>query len=1044
MSLPVPCLDENTLLALGSGHLSPTQREAAERHLDGCEDCRQLLAAIGQLESPGASEAPRPGRTAAPDAASTEPLAPGAAVGRFIVLHPVGRGGMGHVYAAYDPQLDRRVALKLLRADVWGADASEEVRGRLLREAQAMARLSHPNVVTVYEVGLAGAQPFVAMEYVEGQTLRAWLQERPRGWSETLRVFLEAGRGLSAAHAKGLVHRDFKPENVLVGTDGRVRVTDFGLVRPLGERAAPEGARPLPAAEPAASTRSGALLGTPGYIAPEQYRGEAVDARADQFAFCAALYEGLFGQRAFPARAPELLRAQVLAGEVAPVPGSSSVPGAVRALVLRGLAVEPAARLASLDALLARLERARTLRRTRLQLAGAAALLLLVTGLGVQSYRRSAQVCSGAQAKLVGVWDAGVRDAVQRALLATGKSFAPETARHVAQRLDGYAQAWTGMHTEACEATAVREEQSPQLLDLRMQCLERRREDLRALTALLQKADAAMLEKAPQAAASLPAVSLCADAQTLSAALPPPQSPEARARLEALRRKLSEAASLAALGRPTEGLTLATAAASEAQALGYVPALAEALLSRGQLEGELRPGAEVERTLREAALAAARARDDRLLVRSWSRLVGLLAQKEERREATDEAVHALTVSLARVDHDPALHAAVTRAHALLEARRGGFEKSVPLFQEALRHYEKAGDTRMVGVTLGNLGHVTRELGRLEEARQHITRGLAVLEGLLGPMHPDTTPLLNVLGAIHWKHRELESGRALFERVLKVRKEAYGPDSAPVAMVHMNLGAILLELRRADEAQVHLERCVEILTRVRGPKSQDVADALDNLGVVLRQKGEFARAREHHLRANALLVQYFGPEHGQLAPSTLNAAVAASDLGAHAQAVPEMQRAVALYEKRFGVGKPDTALAYSNLGEVLHAAGRHAEALRAYAQAQAILERAGGEALASLFSVHDGVAPVLLALGRPQEALVHLRQAEAGRGQQQWSPAEAALHRLYLGRALWETGEDRDGGRRQVLEARESLRALQHPLARRQLAAAERWLAQHTR
>ena len=181
MSPPLPCLDENTLLALGSGGLSSSQREDAERHLDGCEACRQLLAALGQLDSFAAPEgAPADGSPASPDAAYAGPLSPGAAVGRFIVLHPVGRGGMGHVYAAYDPQLDRRVALKLLRADVWGEGAGDEVRSRLLREAQAMARLSHPHVVTVYEVGLSGRQLFIAMEYVEGQTLRAWLRERPR------------------------------------------------------------------------------------------------------------------------------------------------------------------------------------------------------------------------------------------------------------------------------------------------------------------------------------------------------------------------------------------------------------------------------------------------------------------------------------------------------------------------------------------------------------------------------------------------------------------------------------------------------------------------------------------------------------------------------------------------------------------------------------------------------------------------------------------------------------------------------------------------
>ncbi|MBF5044619.1 MULTISPECIES: serine/threonine-protein kinase [Myxococcaceae] len=1037
---PSPCLDENTLAALGTERLPAAERERAAAHLDGCAACRELLAALGHLDSAlPASAAAAPLAAPAPEA-----LAPGAAVGRFIVLHPVGQGGMGRVYAAYDPQLDRRVALKLLHPEAWGAEATHEGRARLLREAQAMARLSHPHVVTVYEVGLWGEQLFLAMEYVEGQTLRAWLRERPRAWREVLRVFVDAGRGLAAAHHKGLVHRDFKPENVLVGADGRVRVTDFGLVQPTGSLAQPlpPGARSAADASTGPlHTGRGRVLGTPGYIAPEHYRGLDLDARADQFAFCAALYEGLYAQRPFAPREPEALRDAVLSGRVEPVPASSRVPGAVRALVQTGLAVEPSARHASLDLLLGRLERALTGRRTRSGLLAAALLALLLVGLGVQSARKSAQVCSGGPAKLAGVWDGGVRAAVERTLRETGKSYAPETARHVAQLLDGYAGAWTGMYAEACEATAVRKEQSAELLDLRMQCLERRREDLRALTGLLQHADAAMLDKAPQAASGLPAVAVCADAEALRSALPPPPGDAARARLDALRRELSAASSLAALGRLSEGYARAEAAAKEAQALGYVPAVAEALLARGQLGADLRPPEEVEATLREAALAAGRARDDRLLVSAWGRLVQLMAQKEERREATDELVHALTVTTARVGRDPGLHAGVERALAMLAARRGEFARAKPLFEEALGHYEEAGDERMTAITLGNLGHVQRELGQLDEASARVKRGIGILERLLGPAHPDNTQLLNVLGAIHWKKRELESARAVFERVLRVREEAFGPQSAPVGLVELNMGAILIELWRLDEAQVHLERAAALLEKTRGAKSQDLAATLDNLGIVLRRKGEPQRALALHRRAADIYRGYFGADHPMLASLTLNAALALSDAGAHAEAQREMQRAVALYEKRFGAGTPDTAEAYSCLGEVLHAAGREREALAAYGRAQALLEKAGGDALASLFAVHDGVAPVLLALGRAPEALAHLRSAEAGRGQQQWGTVERALHQLSLGQALWATGEDRARGRELLLQAREALRALHHPVAARQLVASERWMAQ---
>jgi serine/threonine-protein kinase len=282
---------------------------------------------------------------------------------------------MGVVYAAEDPRLGRKVALKLLHPAL--AEVAEEQQQRLLREAQAMARLSHPNVLPVFDLGTEGRQVFLAMEFIEGPTLAAWLKQRERTWREILGIFLEAGRGLAAAHQAGLVHRDFKPTNVLVGADGRPRVTDFGLVRVAAtlEEGQPQAS---PRSAESTLTQTGTVAGTPAYMSPEQLAGRPVDARGDQFSFCVALYEALHGVRPFAADAPPEHRWMLRRPDRSP-----RVPGYVRAVLARGLALEPAERFPSMDALLAALTRPPTLRRRWVALGLAGSLALAGMGVGI-------------------------------------------------------------------------------------------------------------------------------------------------------------------------------------------------------------------------------------------------------------------------------------------------------------------------------------------------------------------------------------------------------------------------------------------------------------------------------------------------------------------------------------------------------------------------------------------------------------------------------------------------------------------------------------
>jgi eukaryotic-like serine/threonine-protein kinase len=300
-----------------------------------------------------------------------EPLNP-VKIGRFTIVRKLGSGGMGVVYVAYDEQLDRRVAVKLLRS----ARPTPEARARLEREAQAMARLSHPNVVTVHEVGAHAEQVFVAMEFVEGKDLRGWLAAEPRTWRAVVGVFSQAGEGLAAAHEAGIVHRDFKPDNALVGDDGRVRVADFGLAHGFEGAAAELSSSGLEDSQGRLSlslTRTGALMGTPAYMAPEQYAGKRTDARGDQFSFCVALWEALYRERPFSGETLLALSSAVSEGKINEPPADSEVPQWVQSILRRGLATAPDARWPSMRALLDALGRDPDAARRR---------ILLVLGLG--------------------------------------------------------------------------------------------------------------------------------------------------------------------------------------------------------------------------------------------------------------------------------------------------------------------------------------------------------------------------------------------------------------------------------------------------------------------------------------------------------------------------------------------------------------------------------------------------------------------------------------------------------------------------------------
>jgi len=756
-------------------------------------------------------------------------LVAGAAIGRYILQTRLGEGGMGVVWTAHDPELDRPVAIKLL------TNPRGDSQARLLREAQAMAKLAHPNVVAVFDVGLHNGQVYVAMELVLGVTLRAWLDADPRRpWRTIVDMFLQAGRGLAAAHAAGLVHRDFKPDNALVGEDGRLRVLDFGLAALARDAPALSGAhaglRPLDAGNLHSSsvsaalgvsalnsqlTLAGAVMGTLAYMSPEQHLGVAADHRSDQFSFCVALYAALHGQRPFAGESLPELSLNLSAGNIVPPPRGSSVPGWLHRALLRGLQVDPERRWPDLNALLTELSLGPGRTRRRLL---ASVGLVAVVGVGLGLVRPGETPCEGGPARLQGVWDDEARAAAAAAATASGLPFADDAATRTAAALDAHAAAWLAGFQDACLAHH-RGEQSDALLDLRMRCLEQRRDELGEASTLLQSADASTVERGPQIAATLAPLAPCADIQALGAAVPPPQDPALVAQVDALRRVLTRSRALESAARYPEATTLAQEVVTAAAPLAYPPLLAEATARLGRLSNRTGDFALAATQLEDAYYLALAARHDAIAGDAAVRLVRLYGDRLSDEAQTRRWQRSAAAFVARAGPDSELAASlhtslgtVHMKHARHEDARAAFERSVAIFER-----DPAVSAEDLANALSNLGATLEALGRLDEAEARLTRSLQLREQTFGPEHPNTAMTLGNLANVHAQRGDWAGARRANERVLAIFTRSLGPRHANTAMVSANLAKCLAKLHD-PAAREHYERAIATFIAVFGDPS----------------------------------------------------------------------------------------------------------------------------------------------------------------------------------------------------------------------------------
>jgi eukaryotic-like serine/threonine-protein kinase len=899
---------------------------------------------------------------------------PGVLLGRYEIVDELGHGGMGIVYRARDRQLGRDVAVKLVRTA--GAH-SETLATRLMREAQALAQLSHPNVVAVYDVGRSPDGVFVAMELVPGVPADLWLSEKKRPWRDVLRVFIDAARGLAAAHAVGLIHRDFKPANLILGRDGRVRVLDFGLARaatyasmsgelravdvddddnvrgasnegvassePRGRRTS--GSLSAPSAGSLLDsplTELGALVGTPQYMAPEQHMRAPCDARTDQFSFCVSLYRALYDQRPFEGAKYSELKHNILAGNVRPVPSSTKVPSWLHDIVVRGLAVDPAKRWPSMDALIAALSRDLNAR-TRKLVAAAALLAVAGTGVGIWQLTRNdpAAACVTGDRELAGIWDAPTQQRLRTAFANTSKPNAAAALASATRALDDYTSRWAKMRTDACLATRVRATQSAELLDLRMECLQRRLDSVRALVDVLATADAAVVANAAQAAADLPPLDTCADAEALRAPIRPPSDPSTSARVDATRKAVTKARALYTAGRYADAQKLIAPAIVDAKTIGYRPLEGETLLVAARVAESTSDYAGASALFKDAAIAAEAGRDDETAALARNGLVWVVGERLGRYDEAKELARDAEAKIERLGNKDLLQADLDQKLAALFLEQGDYKQAEQRSRRVLAIREKllAPDDPVIAAALGDLGDLAVQTTRYDEAIDYYKRALAISEranpdhSLNGMLHINLASALRSKSLNREALAELDKARAISERSL-------GPDHTQLATIALNVGGIELDQGRDAEAAIQFRKARDIWTRAGGADHPNVATAEFRLGEIALKQGHTRDAATAFQHAYDIWSAKLGPEHPSLAAALTALGDAALAEQQPATAFGHYTRALALLEKAMGRDNPILADTLISLANAQLALGKSKPAVASLERALKLREAEG--------------------------------------------------------------------------------------------------------
>jgi len=836
----VRCLDDDIVLGLIEGRLAPPILADVDDHLDGCESCRDVVSQVARVQAP-AYVLPR-----------------GHAVGRYVIGDLLGSGAMGRVYSAWEPELDRRVAIKVLVAH------GDDARARIVREAQAMAKLDHPNVVGVHEVGTSPDGVFVAMELVEGQTLRAWASSQqpssqqpstPRPWRQLATVLAEVAHGLEAVHAAGVTHRDIKPDNIIVGSDGRTRLGDFGLARSGVAAAVPPSSDD---AVLATGTPVTAIAGTPAYMAPEVLRGGSATAASDQYSFGVMAYEVLAGHRPVTGTSWKELLAAIEANEVAPLRG---VPGWLDEVVRRCLSVDPRRRFGSMREI-ATLIVARSVQRNPAWMLGgalaaaalaSAATLLLVGG---EAQRPAEPSCDQiATAEIEATWN--VKASSRLATIG-----APARAA-----LDLWTRSWMNDRSATCRA-------APTLVAskrvARERCFEQRRAELGALLARLEAPAPVVTSGSTVTGAEWPAaiagdrvtdalMALPSPVECLVAdagmADPLPLDPALASIAREVEVALPTIRAANALGDSRPMLAMSSSVVVRARASGHAPTLAEALLVQAETLRGASQLVEAQVTARDALAAAERGHDDGTAARAWITRVAIAGDRRELALAEDFGAIA-GAAIDRAGASPHLVGMLFKLRGLIAYNRGLFTEATQLLTEAhTRFTASAGALSLEVATIESaLGSVARAAGDLDAAERWHTHALEIDRSLRAKIHPDIARDLHNIAGVLRLRGNLDGATSFYLQALAIEEASRGPRSVEAALTHNSLGLVALAQQDWPAARRELVLARDLLVAA---DHGDRAFAHHNLGLLEAAIGDHRLAFTHYERAAATYATTIG-------------------------------------------------------------------------------------------------------------------------------------------------------------------------------------------
>jgi tetratricopeptide (TPR) repeat protein len=957
----VACLDEPTVVAFVAGRISGEAVDAIDDHLADCRACRDLVVvvakttlAIGSTVPSSSERAPAsPGSAGArSDAQRREESIEPPKGERYAITSLIGVGAQGLVYAADDAVLGRPVALKLLRA---GED-------RILREARLIARLNHPNIVAIYDAGTTGdGAIYLAMEYVAGGTLDAWREHAsPR---DILAACIGAARGVAAAHAAGIIHRDVKPTNILIGADGRARVTDFGL-----------------AVEGASERRE--LVGTIAYMAPEQLAGGVATVASDQFGLAVAIWEALAGASPFAGVTPAQRRDAIAAG-----PRAAKLPRHVASALRRALSPDPAKRWPDVTAFADAL--AVDPRRRRI-VAGSIAATAVALGIaGYAVLDRTGPTCDVGN-ELAGVWNDAARGRV------------PPIAVHA---LDDYARAWLASRTRACDEPG-------ELLALHTQCLADRKTALAAAIRVLGEADRDVANHALDIATQLPAIAPCDDHAWLAQRVRPPTDPAGVARVSAIEGVIAEASATLRAGKIKQAIQIAQRAVDESESVDHAPTRAHAAFVLGQAQAHLPDNVAAEANLERAAQWAQRGRDDRAAAEAWIELVNVIGHGFARFDEALRHAQFADATLARIGDDPALRATLDYYRCAVYDLAAKFADANAACAAARKARETAfgpDDVAVADVAILQARLATNQ-SRYADAVQLAERALHIREKVLGRDHPAVCETLFSLGQVQMRVGKLADAEAGFRRGLAIAVPVFGERSAVVASFYAELAS--LELLRSDlpAALADIDRSTAI--RETADNKVDLVFNLTQRGRILEGLGRLREAAESDTRALALAEKVYGGPHPNLAALLQDLGRLHGRLGDPARARTELDRAVAIGNQ---LGDRETiAASEAALAEFLHGGGKPRDALPHYERAMAIYEQLLGASSPQLIPTLGNVALAHVDLHEPALALpllaraIALEEARSGKSSAgllepltTLGEAQRALGRTADARATWQ-------------------------------------------